>query len=262
MQACVSDADLQALYDSEYRYFQLGAVSERLPGAVLYHLPGLLDLPAGCVAFLTRPPADPPRMLDVLAALQARVQALGAPLLRIYDHSGDPLAAGVLQAQGYRASCEVALLTQVRGCTANECLHLHPVTHLSDWQKKLRIHRSDCQAPDGHEVDGRRWVEMERQKSRSGELRLYIASRGKRAVGAVGALQSGSVLRLKNIVVAREFRKQGVGFAMVRSMLDLAFRQGHGTAALFAADQGPALSMYKRAGFVPAGQQIEWVKAC
>lgn len=113
---------------------------------------------------------------------------------------------------------------------------------------------------DGHPVDADSWIALERRKCESGYMRPYFLRHDGSIVGAVCTAPSGSLLRMKNLVVDAEFRRRGIATATAAVFARLARDAGLEAAGCFALEREPGLVVYPRAGYRDCVVQTEWIK--
>lgn len=253
------------LLESEHRYFEAGATLETVPGGTIARMPGLEPLAGGCVVQrLTR---------DVIEAdvegwvqrIEDCIAALGVRLARIYVAEAIPRLEDCLARRGYRRVDEVALLLRAHPMVdkppALAGMELRRIESAADWLAKLDLHRGVTRGPDGHLSPADLWVELERRKSNCGYMTPYLVTVDGLVCGAVAAAGVGSVMRLKNLVIAPAFQRHGLGRAVAASFAGLAATDGRGVAGCFAISGTPSVEMYRSAGFHPVGLQTEWTRA-
>lgn len=254
---------LDDLFSSEYSYFETGAQLEELNGATLVWMPGLESLAAGCVLQRLQEDSIGAEAEQWLKTVQQRLQTLGVYRARIYQRYADPHLEQALNQHGYQANQEVALLASAynHALESATSVQLRAVTTEADWLKKLALQKKLSQGPDGHTSPAQLWLKMERIKADLGYMKPYLAIKEGQVCGAVCAAPSDNILRLKNLVVAPEYRRQGVGREIALYLRTLAYQQQFEAVACFAIQSAPSLMMYQQAGYMAVSQQTEWVKA-
>lgn len=252
------------LFESEYRYFEAGAVSDAIPGGFIVRMPGLEVLAAGCVVQrlaveLIESAAD-----DWLLSVEKRLLELSVRRARLYLSSKAPHLREALVRHGYRAVKEVPLLTLVGAEPFhNETvpgLELRPLISDRDWLKKQTVYQRMERGPDGHVSPPHLWIELERRKSESNYMKPYLVTLQGKVCGAVSAAAVGSVMRLKNLVISPDYRRRGVGRAVAAAFTKIAAENARSAAGCFAIEGSASLPMYQQAGYQSVGFQTEWTK--
>lgn len=248
----------EAVIASDMDYFELGAQVESVAGACLAWMPGLTDIPAGCVvvdAEAWRQRADPGQELD---AAEERVRALGGRV-RLYLRGRAPALEAVMRRRGYSWREEICLV--LRGDIADPLpVAIEPVEDAGAWDIKGTLHARSPDSPDGHEVAPARKVELERRKVATGKMRAWLIREPLEGVvaGTVCTLEHGGILRMKNLLVDRERRCRGIGSGAMAALAAIAGQAGKelGIVALHGA---PTWAMYRRPQVVPVARWIEWL---
>jgi hypothetical protein len=243
---------------SDVRYFELGARIEPVAGARLAWVPGFADLAAGCVvtdAAAWCDGADPG--LD-LEACEHRVRALGGRL-RLYLRGRAPVLESVMRRRGYASREEICFV--LHGPVAASCpVAIEPVEDADAWETKRVFHARNPDSPDGHEAASARRLELERRKVETGGMRAWLirdAGDGEVA-GTVCTLEHGEILRLKNLLVARDRRRRGIGTSAVAALAATAGRSGR-TLGVVALADAPSAAMYRRPEALEVARWIEWI---
>jgi N-acetylglutamate synthase-like GNAT family acetyltransferase len=249
-----------ALLRSERSYFQLGAEAQTWAGGTTCRMPRCTRLAAGWVAWFDTPTRGPDEARQRVARLTAHAAADGALRCRLYDYSHCPHVIGALHAAGFRQSTEVGLVADRPDPRNLPPVSLRRVRSTLDWADKLGVHASERRGPDGHEAAPDAWVRMERAKSASGALEFYLAESEGRVCGTVGLLPEGRLLRMKNLVVDASMRGRGIGTAITARTVNEALRRDFMALGLLALEDGDALSMYRKSGFIEVARVVEWVK--
>lgn len=254
---------LEDLFTSEYNYFETGSVIEQIQGCTLAWLPGVESLAAGSVIHRLQE-----RNIDTapeawLAIVENRLTALGFERVRIYQRCQAENLERTLRQYDYQPSVEVALVAKAYNSSLEKAvsIQLRAIESKQDWQARLALQKTLKQGPDGYQSPARLWVDMERLKSDLGYMEPYLVYKKGKVCGAVSIAPTGNILRLKNLLVAPEFRRQGIGREIALSLRTVAYQRSFAAVACFAIDSAPSLMMYQQAGFTPISQQIEWVKS-
>lgn len=248
----------EAVIGSDARYFELGARIEPFGGARLAWMEGLADLPAGCVlldAEAWRSRADPAAELD---AVEKRVDALGGRV-RLYLPGPVPALEAVMRRRGYAGREESCLVFRGRSAAFRQ-VSLEPVEVDGAWEIKRALHARNPDPPDGHAIPPARMVELERRKVETGHMRAWLirdAVEGM-VVGTVCTLEHGGILRMKNLLVARESRRRGIGSGAMAALAAMASRAGM-ELGIISIGSAPSAAMYVRSEVVHVARWIEWL---
>jgi N-acetylglutamate synthase-like GNAT family acetyltransferase len=250
------------LLESDVAYFEAGATIERLQGATIARMDGLESLAAGCVVQRIDPTFVPRNADGWLEDVEHRLSAGGHLQARLYLQREAPDLEAALIHRGYRSGDELAVMRPA-GAAAKRVsaeVSLRPVENEEDWQEKHALHREMEIGPDGHPAPASLWVRMERRKCEAGYMKPYLILAGGKVVGAVNAAARQGILRLKNVVVAPNYRLQGIGSAAVGLLADSAAGLGKAATGAFVLADTPFLAMYTNAGFEVVSKQTEWVR--
>jgi len=259
------------LVASDSHYFNAGARCYSVGAADLSHLVGFENLAAGCVVHRVRTaeiPADPARWVR---RVERAIAGLGGVFSRWYLDESDVELARVLARRGYRARVELGYVLDAdpsglaglagRRLEPAESLFLKEIATPAEWAAKLRIHRHSMVGIDGHAVTPQQWVAMERRKCTAGYMRPYLIVRGEAVAGTVSVAISGSILRMKNLVIAPEHRRRGVATRFSSGLALMAAVMGCEAAGCFAIVGEIGAQVYPGAGYRLAVRQVEWMRA-
>lgn len=237
--------------ETDRAYFELSARIDALPGARLVWMEGLAAMPAGAV--VQRIEAGAPSAAW-LGQVERTLLRIGARMARIYpDHAGDE---DLFRGAGYDHRDEL-FFTSGSLPEAPSGFALRPLVTERDWQDKLRFHLEAGQTPDGHPNAPADWTELERRKCRDGMEAFLVESDGV-AVGAIGAIWFGRLLRLKNVIVHPDHRRRTVGQTMLSLMADLGRSRGVSELCVVAVRGEPGEQLYRKCGMTMVGTQVEW----
>ena len=239
---------------TDVAYFEMGAVVEKLPGAVLAWLPGLTGLAAGAVAQRVEGEAALQLGSGWLPEIERAFEVVGAPLARIYLDAESPVA-GLLRQAGYAMRPELIFAHAIDSSSGD--LELGRVESDEDWARKIELHEEADRTPDGHPSTASKWVELERRKAAAG-LENYLAVIGGKVVGAIGAVHGDQILRFKNILIHPGHRRRGLGRAMLGALAALGRERGILEQAVFAVRGNAGERLYRACGMQPVGEMIEW----
>jgi hypothetical protein len=249
------------LLSSDELYFDLDARQESLTGCVLSWMPGLTKLPACCVVQRVSPQEirEPARWL---VEVESAVRWAGSDLVRIYLQQPAPALERILRASGYRRRVEVAFLSPPSDPPGEEIVRFRELAGPRDWTLKERLHaRLDSErGPDDYPNPAALWVEMVKRKCAAGQKRTFFLEVDGDICGLTGTIEMPNLLRLKNLVILPEFRRQGLGLQTVFSAWRLAAGEGM-QLGLFGIDGEAGAAMYRRAGLTECGEQAEWIRS-
>ncbi len=240
---------------SDCDYFDMGAELMPLDGATLAWMPGLTRSPAAAVIHQVNQDALTSGGTAWITAAEAAMASINASLSRIYLVGADERAGRLLSAAGYVARDELVFVGSVPPSPLG--LSLRRVDNEADWARKLRFHVATDETPDGHGNRAADWVELERRKCRAG-MESYLAVLDDEIVGAVGAIWYDGFLRTKNIVVARDRRRRGIGRAMLGCIAELGRKRGISEQCVLAVRGEDGELRYRAAGMAMIGLQVEW----
>lgn len=246
----------EGLVASDVRYFELGAQVESIAGARLAWMPGLADVPAGCVVLDADSWPDDVAAAAALEALERRVGEIGGRRVRLYLAHERAGVADALRERGYSSRGERGLVLPA-AVPCGERVALDPLEDASGWRLKRELHVDSPDAADGHPVAPDRWVELERRKTGPAGLRPWLIRIGGTVAGTVCTLEGDGFLRLKNLLVRRDFRRRGVASATVAAFGAVARAQDR-TLGLFAVEGTAGEGVYRKCGMMPVVRWVEW----
>jgi GNAT superfamily N-acetyltransferase len=241
------------LIETDRIYFELAAQVVDLSVGQLVWMPGLNELAASCVIHRISPQG-----MECLT--NAWVDEIEEALRQRHIHFDvfpDDFAS-VLRGRGYGERGEIGFIAPDGHPSQPDNFQLCEVRTNADWNLKLCLHEEAMEGPDGYTNQADLWVEMERRKCTSGSMRSYLVRRDGEIVATVGTIVEANVLRLKNIVVAANLRRQGIGQATVQLLWQLAETDHACRLAVFGVQDGKGSRMYKRAGLYQVNEQYEW----
>lgn len=126
-----------------------------------------------------------------------------------------------------------------------------------DWYQSAVVGGSGV--PDD-ERDDRLVFETRRARAQrglveAGHARWFGAFAGHRLVGSLGIVRLGTLARYQDVITLPEFRRRGIAGALVRAGGEWALAQpGVEQLVIVAEEGGPAIGLYRRAGFVEASR--------
>lgn len=243
--------------ETERTYFELGAKTEPLPGAVLAWMPGLTASPAGVVIHRVEPAVIADLGQAWVIQAERALTAVGAGMARIYCETRGGPADDLLRRAGYVDRDELILGHSLQGSSPG--LTLQPVKSDEDWDRKLRLHSAMEISPDGHGNRPSDWVTLERRKCADG-MDAFLAEVDGETVGAIGAIWGDGLLRMKNIVVHPAHRRRYFGSAMLNQIAAIGRDRGVSEQCVWAVRGDAGELLYRAAGMQLVGTQVEWSK--
>lgn len=247
---------LDAVVASDRRYFELGAEAEPLPGATLLHLPGSSGIGAGTVVWVDHEPTLAASPGWVARAAEAAIRR-GAPSLRVYGLDDAGPGAAVCASAGLVARDELAFVGPGRTGRSASALDLRPADGDEGALARRRVGRFETSAPDGHPIEPEAYLAGEERRAATGELDLHVAWDGDEPVAIVGCLRLGTLLRLKNLLVRPDRRREGIGTAVTATLLRWAGQEGR-TLGVVAVAGETGERIYRSLGMPLAGTFTEW----
>ena len=249
---------LACAIETDRDYFELGAMVEPLPGAVLAWLPGLESAAPGAVIQRVDPAIVAERGKQWLAEAEGALARVGAATARVYLEDRHDRVDALFRSAGYVDREELIFAGSFEAPGPE--LTLKRVESETDWDRKLRLHQLIATPPDGHPTSASDWVALERRKCEAG-MEAYLVERDGETVGAIGALRGDGVLRLKNIVVHPAYRRQGIGLAMLGHLGTTGASRGISDHIVFAVRGEIGELLYRAAGMGEIGSVVEWSKS-
>ncbi len=247
-----------ALIESDRRYFEMGAIIERMSVGELTWMTDLTDLAASCVVQRI----DFDRVTSVsdswLDQIHAALQRRSVAMARVYlDNCPDYVHALFLR-HGYTCRSEIGFLAPDGYPSVPANMRLCPVLTDADWRQKRCLHEQAMEGPDGYTNQADLWVEMEYRKCATGKMQSFLVRRDDEIVATVGAIVHDGLLRLKNIVVSPRYRRCGVGIATVHLLWQLAEQEHDCRLGVFGVEGAKGSKLYRRAGLYEVTSQYEW----
>jgi ribosomal protein S18 acetylase RimI-like enzyme len=243
--------------ESDWAYFEMGSELQPLDGATMAWIPGLSASPGATVIYRVDADVLADGGAGWVAMAEQAMAAKGATLCRIYLDQPHAHAEDVLRNAGYVARDELVFLDSVPAAAIG--LTLRRVDSDADWASKQRFHQTADRTPDGHDNAAIDWVALERRKCSAG-MEAYLAELDREVVGAVGAIWCDGFLRTKNLVVAPERRRRGVGRAMLGAIAALGAERGLSQQCVLAVKGEEGELLYRAVGMSVIGFQVEWSK--
>lgn len=250
----------RALLESDRRYFELGAEVCALPGGSLYWMTGLNELAASCVVQRVDPPDSTEQAGRWLDQIEGILAGHRIPRARIYLDEKLPLLENLFVRRGYVCRGELGFLAPLGHPPPTAAVRLCRVHEEVAWQQKLALHTAAMEGPDGYLNQADLWVDMERRKCETGGMQTYLVYRRDQVVATVGTIVGQGLLRLKNIVVAPQYRRQGIALAIVHDLWRMAETEHGSRLGVFGVTGGKGSNLYRRAGLQAVTEQYEWSK--
>ena len=250
----------QLLVRTDEDYFAAGAEEVRFGGGRLFRMPGLEQVPAGCIAVPETSSLPEP----FLGEAADRASETGALLLRFYTPVTDAIAEDELLRAGLDRSVEHGYVIAPREDPCDfllggtDAARVRLVRDDGDWRRKLDLATALEQLPDGKQAAANAWTELERGKCQAGYMDAFLIEIDGEARGAFALARRDALLRLKNLVVHPDFRGCGLARAAVRHALDQARANGLEWVGAFALADGAGQKLYERCGFTAITSQVEW----
>ena len=256
--ASLSDTPLiDRVIGTDRAYFELGARTRRIAGAMLAWMPGLAGCPAGAVVYRVDPDEVAAHGGHWVADIEAALAEVGARLARIYVDRRGTLVDELLRRAGFADRDEIAFVHEFPEPTSG--LTLTPVRSDADWQRKLDLHAAAEGPPDGHFIDASAYVKLERVKCAHG-MEMFLAECGGAVVATAGLIAGDGVARIKNIVVHPDHRRQRIGASLLANIAAIGRARGLPNLCLFALAGQTGERLYRALGMSIAGTQVEWSK--
>ncbi len=119
---------------------------------------------------------------------------------------------------------------------------------------------ADAARPDGKALSARDYVAIENAKAGDGYMENYVILEGDTPIGSFGiSLGQTDLVRIKNLLLAKEYRGRGLGGAAIDFAARQARKQSRAWIGAFALSPGPALDLYKSYGMRAVGIQTEMI---
>jgi GNAT superfamily N-acetyltransferase len=245
------------LNESDSLYFELGAEVRNLPGCMLVHMPGLFSVPAACVVQRVKPVIvlrNPQGWLD---QVETELSRLGVVLSRIYLMQRCGLLENVLRAAGYQCRDENGYVLPAGQLGRNDVM-LRPIQSEDDWARKRWVHEQVSRGADGYETTPKQWMELVRRKAETGQKKCFLIERHGQLCGTVAAIDMPLLVRAKNLVVLPDFRRAGIGTAVLDLLSFRALQLGKHAVGAFGICDDAGDALYRKAGFRQVSLIMEW----
>ena len=129
-----------------------------------------------------------------------------------------------------------------------------------DDRLKIRWLETDTARPDGKAARASDYVAIENAKADDGYMENYLILDGDTPIGSFGiSLGQPDLVRIKNLLLAKEHRGRGLGSAAIRFAAQQANRLSRWWIGAFALSPGPALNLYESHGMTAIGIQTEMI---
>lgn len=248
---------LQRALETDRIYFELGAQLEPLAGAELAWTPDFVSAPASAVIHRVDLQVLSYCNLDWLNGVESRLTQLGIRLARFYLQDRDAGIESLLGDAGYMCREELVFVDDLPD--PPPLLTFRPVRTKEDWARKLKFHEQVTESPDGHANSAADLVGLERHKCAHG-MESYLGEAEGRIVGVVGAVWSEGVVRVKNLLVHHDHRRQSVATTLLSHIAALGRDRGIREQCLLALRGKHGEKLYRSLGMQLIGSQMEWSK--
>ncbi len=254
----VPDIDAAAwLLKSEIEYFSLDAERESLRPGLLFRAHGAESFPPGAVAFLGS--GEGAATSDWVQRTEERFREIGAGLARIYTPI-DFIGSDRLLQAGFNHRIEVGYFARPIHTASRHHKTFRLIADERDWALKLTIHQAGEGVPDGHEIPAEDWVAIEKRKSTTGGIQMFLVEVDGEPRATVGLMEFEFALRLKNLLVHPDHRRSGVGGEILRAARRAARERDLAGVGCFAIAGEEGEALYKGENFQPVCAQMEWTK--
>jgi ribosomal-protein-alanine N-acetyltransferase len=126
---------------------------------------------------------------------------------------------------------------------------IRPLT-LDDLDRAVALEAANQPAP---------WSEVVFRDELAAENRLYVAADEDGVVGFGGVMLVDDEAHVTNLLVAPEWRRRGIGLALMLALIDAAVEEGARHITLeVRSENEPARSLYARLGLAPVGVRKDY----
>lgn len=243
------------LFQSERDFLAAGSRSASLTGAILLHMPAFRDVPEAAAVQDIDTGSLSPDPLSWLVAVESTFDELGICQSRLrLDRPPAELEIS-LSLLGYQPRREIAMVRPAAPLGTD--VTLIQVRDDAEWQRRLEFLLT-VESEDG--VEPARRLEFERAKFDTGCIAAWLAIRDGRPVATVNTSQVGTLLRIRDLVVAETPRSRGATAAVLAAMVRLAHIRGLAAAALFTTSGTSIDAACKAKNFTPIGSHTTWIR--
>jgi ribosomal protein S18 acetylase RimI-like enzyme len=164
-------------------------------------------------------------------------------------------------ARGWEVEGDVDLATTavpVAG-DAPDGIRLRALASDDDWEQSAQVgaHGTSAEQLDHRLVFERRRVDAQRRLVDSGRAQWFGAFDGDRLVARLGIVRLGPLARYQEVVTLESHRRRGLAGALVRAAGEWAFEDpAVSQLVIVAEDGGPAIGLYRRAGFTEVARHV------
>jgi ribosomal protein S18 acetylase RimI-like enzyme len=250
------------LAQNDAAYFAAGAQRRAIPGGNVLWMPGLAHLPIGCVVEVADSAACVASPAAFLSAASDALVELGAKWLRFYTQDSDRACDVAFAGTGLTASVELAFVCAAKPPRADwmtEGLRIRRTASKADWRARAQFAEKLGEAFFRKDVPPADWVEMERRKAEAGYMSCWLVRSGDEICASFGLAEFGSLLRLKNVLVSRDYRRRGIGRSIVAFGLSRAAARGFEDFGCYTFPGTSAVDLYQACGMTVVGSQTEWL---
>lgn len=164
-------------------------------------------------------------------------------------------------ARGWDVDVDVDLATTELPAPAEvpHGIHTRALGSDDDWEQSAQVGARDTSADQLEErlVFERRRAASQRALAESGRSRWFGAFDGDQLVARLGIVRLGGLARYQEVVTLETHRRRGLAGALVRAAGEWAFEDpAVRQLVIVAEDGGPAIGLYRRAGFVEVARHV------
>jgi GNAT superfamily N-acetyltransferase len=247
-----------ALLQSDQRYFEIAADVVELEGAVVASMAGLEALAGACVVQRVEPRSITAGSDEWVGATTDHLRSIGCSVARIYLMEPDSGLDDALARAGFVKRLEIGYAAVGVVTAGRADVGLRAVAGELDWEAKRKVHAGSQTAADGHDSPADDWVELERRKCATGEMRAFLVEVDGEVCGAVATIDVPGVVRAKNLFVHATRRREGIGAGVIRALSGTAAGEGKAAVGIFGVPGNAGDALYRRLGMDPVVSQFEW----
>jgi len=181
------------------------------------------------------------------------------PFRRIYFLNLSTIELDWLYQNNYQVKKEFGyvqnLENYVQQSQATLSCQLKPIRDTQQWQEKYKILHSNHLSPDGHELETKSFIALEKLKQEHGYMQCYLAYYQGKAIAMLSFAQEDKFVRIKNFVIHADYQNQGLGYAIIQESFKMLTTMGASHAGILGIEQQrlyPKLGMQKILTFYEA----------
>ena len=262
MSCSPNDEMLQDLIETDRKFFSAGAHNHPIGPAVVSFVPEAIDLAAGCVIHsVDATQIEHPR--SWVTQVESVVKDLGASLVRIYlgDHLNEErhLCEELIRG-GYTPRREQAFVLTNAPEPPRPGVSFLPMDPSDDqmWVRANEVHRVGGIGSGIYAAPSDKWTALMRTRCAHEDMDAFLVTLNGEACGTVATLRAGGLLRSKNVLVDKRFRRHDIGRSVLSLLWTMAMGEGLSCIGAFAAATTPGTHLYRGAGFSEVGGQVEY----